>query len=331
MSTETKTPNELALIARAEAAEATVTELRARVTELLESGSLMAKECGEAQARVKELDCEIRAYKYEQVPNLQKLLGRETTWRSESEERAERLAAAGEDMRKVFEAVTYETIMQHNGIPDALASWSAALADSPAKAPLSTEASLLAILSPDHAGRELTASKAASCMLRDGSVVTGFVLTDPKGGVGIVNQSAVRWFDADGMFAMMHDQLAPSSAPADAKAPARTPDAFIVGISNLTNTLLAALDKLGAPDDTKRALTESGDCDHVMFWIEGAQHPDTARLDWLDSMASESHQLGWRLTLYPGQQHRIAIRTGHNNAFDTARAAIDAARNGGAK
>jgi hypothetical protein len=49
--------------------------------------------------------------------------------------------------------------------------------------------------------------------------------------------------------------------------PAPISKTTIVLLSNLTNTLLAALDKLGAPQDVKDALTESGDCDHVLWWI----------------------------------------------------------------
>lgn len=45
-------------------------------------------------------------------------------------------------------------------------------------------------------------------MERDGSVVTGFVLTDKAGGVGIVNQSAVRWLSQSEMQTVMNPPCA---------------------------------------------------------------------------------------------------------------------------
>ena len=44
-------------------------------------------------------------------------------------------------------------------------------------------------------------------------------------------------------------------------------EATIVTVGNLVNTLLAALDALNAPQDVKDALIESGDCEHVHWWI----------------------------------------------------------------
>ncbi|MBC8009935.1 MAG: hypothetical protein H7067_07550 [Burkholderiales bacterium] len=52
-----------------------------------------------------------------------------------------------------------------------------------------------------------------------------------------------------------------------ALGPVAIPEAFLVGQSNLINTLLSALDALGAPEDTKRALVASGDVEHVHWWI----------------------------------------------------------------
>lgn len=46
------------------------------------------------------------------------------------------------------------------------------------------------------------------------------------------------------------------------------PAAFLHGTNNLVVTLLAALDKLNAPQDVKDALTENGDVEHVAWWIE---------------------------------------------------------------
>lgn len=45
------------------------------------------------------------------------------------------------------------------------------------------------------------------------------------------------------------------------------PQAFLVGQQNLINTLIVALEKLGAPEDTRRALTENGDVAHVHWWL----------------------------------------------------------------
>lgn len=86
------------------------------------------------------------------------------------------------------------------------------LADQPEQAKQGTQpvanAALLAVLSPSDLTRTITADKAASCMKRDGSAVTGFVLTAPSGSVGIVNQSAVRWLSEEEFRGVMSDELA---------------------------------------------------------------------------------------------------------------------------
>jgi NTP pyrophosphatase (non-canonical NTP hydrolase) len=45
------------------------------------------------------------------------------------------------------------------------------------------------------------------------------------------------------------------------------PEAFLVGQQNLVNTLIAALNKMDAPEDVVRALAENGDVAHVHWWI----------------------------------------------------------------
>ena len=49
----------------------------------------------------------------------------------------------------------------------------------------------------------LTAGKTAFILGRDGSKITGYVVTDKNGGAGIVNCSAVRWLDKKGMWDLM--------------------------------------------------------------------------------------------------------------------------------
>ena len=64
---------------------------------------------------------------------------------------------------------------------------------------------LLAALGEDAPARDLTASKAADCSNRDGSQITGFVVTDQWGGIGIIDKSAVRWLTKREMWWLMHD------------------------------------------------------------------------------------------------------------------------------
>lgn len=42
---------------------------------------------------------------------------------------------------------------------------------------------------------------------RDGSVVTGFVVTDKYGNVGIIDKGAVRWIDKAKFHNMMHNEI----------------------------------------------------------------------------------------------------------------------------
>jgi len=50
----------------------------------------------------------------------------------------------------------------------------------------------------------LTAEKTAEIIERDGSVVTGFVVTDKYGDIGIIDKGAVRWIDKKQFFKEMH-------------------------------------------------------------------------------------------------------------------------------
>ena len=53
---------------------------------------------------------------------------------------------------------------------------------------------------------DLTASKTIHCIGRDNSEITGFVLTEPNGRIGIVDKSAVRWLSSQEMWSLMHPQ-----------------------------------------------------------------------------------------------------------------------------
>lgn len=52
--------------------------------------------------------------------------------------------------------------------------------------------------------RDLTASKTAFAIERDGSQITGFVVTDKEGSVGIIDKSACRWLTRQEMWELMH-------------------------------------------------------------------------------------------------------------------------------
>ena len=68
-----------------------------------------------------------------------------------------------------------------------------------------TASDLFAVLGDNAPARNLTASKTADCIKRDGSQVTGFVVTDQWGGIGIIDKSAVRWLTNKEMWWLMHD------------------------------------------------------------------------------------------------------------------------------
>jgi len=53
---------------------------------------------------------------------------------------------------------------------------------------------------------------------------------------------------------------------------------------------------------------------------------DCEMIDWLEKRAAELGQTDWRITFQAGQQHRIAIRTGHNHGFPSLRTCLNAAR-----
>jgi hypothetical protein len=50
----------------------------------------------------------------------------------------------------------------------------------------------------------LTAEKTEEIVERDGSVITGFVVTDKYGDIGIIDKGAVRWIDKKQFFKEMH-------------------------------------------------------------------------------------------------------------------------------
>ena len=53
-------------------------------------------------------------------------------------------------------------------------------------------------------GKNLTIEKTAEIIKRDGSVITGFVVTDKYGDIGIIDKGAVRWIDKKQFFKEMH-------------------------------------------------------------------------------------------------------------------------------
>jgi hypothetical protein len=52
--------------------------------------------------------------------------------------------------------------------------------------------------------KNLTIEKTAEIIKRDGSVITGFVVTDKYGNVGIIDKGAVKWIDKAKFYGMMH-------------------------------------------------------------------------------------------------------------------------------
>lgn len=63
---------------------------------------------------------------------------------------------------------------------------------------------LAEILGEADVAPHTTAGKAAFIMARDNSKVTGFVLTNEFGGIGIVDKGAVRWLTQDEHWQLMH-------------------------------------------------------------------------------------------------------------------------------
>ena len=63
---------------------------------------------------------------------------------------------------------------------------------------------LFAVLGDGAPSRDLTSSKTADCIKRDGSLITGFVVTDKWGGIGIIDKSAVRWLTNKEWWWLMH-------------------------------------------------------------------------------------------------------------------------------
>jgi len=51
--------------------------------------------------------------------------------------------------------------------------------------------------------KNLTIEKTAEIIKRDGSVITGFVVTDKYGNVGIIDKGAVKWIDKAKFYGMM--------------------------------------------------------------------------------------------------------------------------------
>ena len=62
---------------------------------------------------------------------------------------------------------------------------------------------LLDIVTDKERSNVFTAVKTAEIIERDGSVVTGFVVTDKYGNVGIIDKGAVKWIDKAKFYGMM--------------------------------------------------------------------------------------------------------------------------------
>jgi hypothetical protein len=62
---------------------------------------------------------------------------------------------------------------------------------------------LLEIVTDKERSNIWTAVKTAEIIERDGSVVTGFVVTDKYGNVGIIDKGAVKWIDKAKFYGMM--------------------------------------------------------------------------------------------------------------------------------
>lgn len=64
---------------------------------------------------------------------------------------------------------------------------------------------LLAALGEQAQARVLTATKTECCIKRDGSEVTGFVVTDKRGQIGVIDKSACRWLTFPEWWWVMHE------------------------------------------------------------------------------------------------------------------------------
>lgn len=69
---------------------------------------------------------------------------------------------------------------------------------------------LLDIVTNTERSNILTAEKTAIIIERDNSDITGFVVTDKYGNVGIINKGAVKWIDKQEFFVMMQGETTPS-------------------------------------------------------------------------------------------------------------------------
>jgi hypothetical protein len=65
---------------------------------------------------------------------------------------------------------------------------------------------LLDIVTNTERNNMLTAEKTANIIERDNSDITGFVVTDKYGNVGIINKGAVKWIDKQEFFVMMQGE-----------------------------------------------------------------------------------------------------------------------------
>ena len=69
---------------------------------------------------------------------------------------------------------------------------------------------LLDIVTNTERSNILTAEKTATIIERDNVDITGFVVTDKYGNVGIINKGAVKWIGKQEFFAMMQEETKPS-------------------------------------------------------------------------------------------------------------------------
>lgn len=71
----------------------------------------------------------------------------------------------------------------------------------------------------DAPAAELTIEKVKQCIKRDGSKITGYVLTDKHGDVAIIDKSAVRWLGQSELWWLMHDSESPIHSANDQALP----------------------------------------------------------------------------------------------------------------